>query len=155
MVLDASLRDLLRGCAIDVGQLPPCIVGGGYEVSWIVLSQDGQCWVIFALFDVAVRGEVATGQTSSDEVFAGEQAEGTCEVVVSKMNLGQPECVCIVVCTWSALPSAFSQTDMHTTQCQDFVSNVDGRIMLPSVQRILSPCSQELVHHEKDRSRQR
>ena len=44
---------------------------------------------------------------------------------------------------------AYRMLSRHTTQCQHLVSNVDGSIVLPSIQGVLSPCSQELVHGGK------
>jgi hypothetical protein len=67
----------------------------------IILSEYGESLVVFALLDVAVCSQVATGQTSGDEISAREKPKGASEVVVSKMDLGQPECICIIVCSRS------------------------------------------------------
>lgn len=80
-----------------MSQFPPGIVLCGYEMDRVLFSKYHKCLIVFALIDVTVRGQISAGKASSNEIFAGEQTKGPGEVVVSKMDLGQPECVCIII----------------------------------------------------------
>jgi hypothetical protein len=80
-----------------------------------------------------------------DQVFPQEQTQGACKVVLGEVNLGQPECVAIVVweCQfWLNIDFQYS----HTAQSEDLITDVDRGFMLALVEGILAPWAQVFVH---------
>jgi hypothetical protein len=57
----------------------------------ILLSEDVQGFVEFALFYAAMAGEVATLCIRCDEVPAREERQGASVVAVGKVELGEPK----------------------------------------------------------------
>ena len=116
-----------------------------------MISQHAQRRLELVLFDIAVRSEVPAGGASRYQVFAGQEGQRSRVVVVGEMHLGQPERIRITVC--SNPPNAISRYSKQavlsrelTRQRKHFITDVDGRIVLTAIQRILPPGPQGLLH---------
>lgn len=53
----------------------------------VMITQRRERLIELVLFDVAMRGEISTGSASGDEVFAREESQRACVIVVRKMDL--------------------------------------------------------------------
>lgn len=58
------------------------------QVCGVVFTENGEGLFELILFYVAVRSKVAAGSASRNEIFAGEEGQGACEVVIGKVYLG-------------------------------------------------------------------
>lgn len=59
----------------------------------IFIAQDGKGLLIFALFDIAMCGEVTARGGSCDQILSGQQNEGSREIIIREMDLGEPKSI--------------------------------------------------------------
>lgn len=72
-------------------------IAAAYQVRGIMVAQDCKCLIELILLDVAVRGQIATGRTSRDQVFPRQEGQGTGVVVVRKVYLCKPKGIGVAV----------------------------------------------------------
>jgi hypothetical protein len=74
-----------------------CYAPVGDEVCRIALAEDRQSLLESRLLDEAVAGEISTLRASSDEILLHEECVGAGVIARSKVHLGEPERIGIVI----------------------------------------------------------
>jgi hypothetical protein len=69
----------------------------GDQVGRIPFAENCEGFLETRLLDQTMASEIPTGRTASDEVLLHKKCVGASVVARSKMYLGQPECIIIVV----------------------------------------------------------
>ena len=64
----------------------------------VLVAQDMQGFIVAALFDVAVGGEIFARRVTSYQILSCEETEGAGVVCGGEMDLGEPKGVLVVVC---------------------------------------------------------
>ena len=83
----------------------------GYEMCWVALAEHSECFFEAGLFDKAMTGEVAACRAPGDEVLFGEERVGAGVIARSKMDLGEPESIVVVIFGKNSLMSVLRQLE--------------------------------------------
>lgn len=93
--------------------------------------------------------KISTGWVSRYKVLFKQKGVGSSIVARSKVDLGQPKCVIVVIFLRTLVLENEMQSGILgglTCHCQKLITDENGRIILCLVERILPPFSQKLLH---------
>ena len=110
-------------------EFPPYFARSCYKVCGVLVSENVESFLEAILLDLAVGCEIFACWAVFDEIMFAQEALGSRIIACGKMYLGKEKGIVRIAC-----------------ECEQFIANVNGRLILVFVHGILPPMFQKLFH---------